>query len=252
MNEKKIIKFNLYMSCILLAVFVIMFVGVTVAYFSDNEQSASVLTAGNVKITLSEAAVKTDDMGNLVEDTDKPRIFGAEQETVIKDYGKIYPGQTIFKDPTVTNTGDAAEWVAIKVTLTDGAGDLTKIIGYDGYQEIDIERLLSGGLLEEHVDFGDWNGFEDVCYNDRYAMIQVADAAAGEYNFYFLMLQPLEVGDSVLVFDRIVINKMWNNSYMQHLTDLKINIRAYGVQTLQLESCLKAMTSAFPEHFNFN
>lgn len=252
MTEKKIIKFNLYMSCILLIVFILMFVGSTIAYFSDIKRVPATLTAGSVEIVLSEAAVKKDEIGNLVEDTDKPRIFGVEEETVINDYGKIYPSQTIFKDPTVTNTGDHEEWIAIRVTLEDGEGDLTQIMGYDGYQEIDIERLLSGGLLDEHVDFGVWNGIEDVCYNDRYAMIQVADATKGEFSFYFLMLKPVEVGESVVVFDQIAFDKMWDKRHMKHLTDLKIHVQAYGVQTFQVDSCLQAMTSAFPDYFNFN
>ena len=67
MNEKKIIKFNLYMSCALLLAFIAMFIGVTIAYFSDRKQLSATLTAGNVEITLSQAAVKPDLVGNLVE-----------------------------------------------------------------------------------------------------------------------------------------------------------------------------------------
>lgn len=252
MNQQKIIKFNLYMSCAMLLILLFMFIGSTVAYFTSQKKNTSTITAGNVKITLSEAAVKRDEIGNLVMDPDKPRIFSTAEETVINDYGKIYPGQTIFKDPTITNTGDREEWVAAKITLIDGEGDLTKIIGYEGYEEIDIERLLSGGLLDEHVDFGTWKGIEDVCYNHRYAMIQVADADAGEFVFYFLMLQPLQVGESVVLFDHINFEKMWDNTFMQHINNLKINIQAFGVQTFQLESCLQAMTTAFPEYFVFD
>ena len=252
MHTQKIVKFNLYMSCILLAVFVLMFIGVTIAYFSDRVQSAATFTSGNVKITLSEAAVKKDEHGNLVEDPDQPRVFGTVEDVVVNDYGRVYPGMTIYKDPTVTNTGDTPEWIAVKVTLTDGAGDLHKIMGYTGYAEIDIERLLQGGLLDEHVDVEEWNGIADVCVNDRYAMIQVADSAAGKYEFYFLMLQPVEVGESVKVFDQVVFDQMWTGEHMQQLAELKVHVQAFGVQTFQMDDCLKAMTSAFPEHFPFN
>lgn len=252
MNEKKIIKFNLYMSCALLLAFIAMFIGVTIAYFSDRKQLSATLTAGNVEITLSQAAVKPDLVGNLVEDTSKTRIFGAAEDSVVNNYGKIYPGQSIYKDPTITNIGDEDEWVAAKVTIVDGEGDLTKVIGYSGYEEIDIERLLSGGLLDEHVDFGIWNGIEDVCYNDNYAMIQVANAAAGEFSFYFIMEKPLAVGDSVMLFDHLAFDERWNNEHMEHLKDLKIYVQAFGVQTMQLDSCLEAMTTAFPYHFDFN
>lgn len=251
MKEQKIIKFNLYMSAILLAVFVLMLVCATIAYFTDTKQVSNTFTAGNVKIELSEAAVKKDTTGNLIEDANKDRILGGVEETV-NNYGKIYPGQSIFKDPTVKNTGDNPEWIAVKVTLADGAGDLTKIMGYEGYEDIDIEVLLTGGLLDETVHFGRWNGIEDVCYNDNYAMIQVPNAREGRFEFFFLMLKPLEIGDSVTVFDHIVFPREWNNKEMEEMRNLKIKIEAFGVQMYQLESCLAAMTESFPTQFIFN
>lgn len=251
MKERIITKFNLYMSCVLLVVIVLIFLGVTMAYFTDTVQSTSTFVSGNVKLTLSEAAVKADTHGNLVEDTEKPRIFGALEETVIHNYGKIYPGQTAVKDPTITNTGNTPEWVAAKVTLTDGTGDLTKVMGYENYDGIDLEILLSGGLLADEIHFGDWNGIPNVRHNDHYALIQVPDASSGKFTFYFLMLKPLDVGKSVMIFDKITFPQDWNNKEMKELADLKINVQAFGVQTSQMESCLDAMTTAFPEHFNF-
>ena len=249
---QKIVKFNLYMSFILLTVFVLMFVAVTIAYFSDSARTSATLTSGNVKIALSEAAVKQDESGNLVNDPDQPRIFGATEGAVINDYGRVYPGMTICKDPTIKNTGNTQEWIAAKVTLTDGSGDLHKLIGYPGYEEVDIEKLLAGGLLDEHVDLEDWQGISDVCVGERYVMIQVANAAEGKYEFFFLMLQPVDVGEEVTIFDRVVFNSRWGGEQMQELADLKIHVQAYGVQTFQMEDCLQAMVSAFPDHFPFS
>lgn len=251
MNERKLIKFNLYMTLVVLVLLILFLVGTTIAYFSDRKQSEATLTSGNVKIVLSEAAVKR--VGDhLVEDSDKPRIFGGAGETVMNDYGRIYPGQSIFKDPTITNSGDEAEWIAAKVILTDGEGDLTKIMGYEGYEDLDIEVLLSGGLLDETVHVGEWNGMSDVCYNDRYVMFQVPNAAEGRYEFFFLMLEPVQRGESVVLFDHILIPSDWDNLEMQELVALKIQIQAFGVQTSSLDSCLKAMTEAFPTYFDFN
>jgi hypothetical protein len=39
---------------------------------------------------------------------------------------------------------------------------------------------------------------------------------------------------------------------MRELAELRIHVQAYGVQTFQLQSCLDAMTTAFPDHFPFN
>ncbi|MBP3301354.1 MAG: hypothetical protein J6M34_07630 [Clostridia bacterium] len=251
MNERTVAKFNLYVSVILLALLLLFFVGATLAYFSDTKQATATLTAGNVRITLSESAVKEEGW-NLVPDPESPRIFGGDGETVINDYGKIYPGQSIHKDPTVTNTGDSEEWIAAKVTLTDGAGDLTKIMGYEETEYVDIEVLLSGGLLDELVHVGDWNGIPDVCHNDRYAMIQIPNASEGTFEFIFLMLQPVQPGESVVLFDNITIPSEWDNAEMKQLVSLKINVQAYGVQITAMDSCLQAMTEAFPSHFNLS
>lgn len=251
MNERKLIKFNLYMSFIVFFLLVGILVATTFAYFSSTKQMTNTFTSGTVEITLSEAAVKRIDNGDLVEDPSQRRIFGTA-DSAFNDYGVVHPGQSIYKDPTITNVGNSPEWIAAKVILTDGRGDLTKIMGYGGYEDIDIELLLSGGLLDEKVHFGIWNGIPDVCYNDRYAMIQHSNASTGVFEFYFLMLQPVQPGESVVVFDHISFPDDWNNADMQHLIDLTVHVQAFGVQTLELDNCMDAMVKAFPEHFHLN
>lgn len=251
MNAQKVVKFNLYMSCILLATFILMFIGVSLAYFTSFKQASATFISGTVELTLVESEVIPDEAGNLVKDPTGGMIVGKAEE-VVNDYGRVYPGMTICKDPTITNTGDKPEWIAAKVTFTDGRGDLHKIMGYSGYEEIDIEKLLAGGLLDEHVELKDWNGISDVCINEKYAMIQKASQAEGKYEFFFLMLKPLDVGEQVTLFDKVEFNQMWNNAQMQELVDLKINVQAFGVQTFQMNDCLHAMVTAFPEHFPFD
>ena len=251
MNEKKIVKFNLYMSFVLLGILIFMLVGATIAYFSEQKQITNTLTSGNVKIALTEAAVKDDGSGNLIEDDSKPRIIGGGDE-VVNDYGVVHPGQKIFKDPTIINTGTDPAWIAAKITITDGSGDLTNIMGYEGYEDIDLEILLGGGLLDEHAHFGDWNNLSDVTYNDHFAMVQVPNRAEGKFEFYFFVLDPLESGDSVVIFDELHIPSDWTGSDMQNLKDLKIKVEAFGVQIYELDNCVKAMTEAFPSYFTIN
>lgn len=252
-KEQKIIRFNLITSITLLSIFVIMLVGATIAYFSDTKQNTYTFTSGNVSIALSEAAVIQDASGNFVEDTSSMPIFGG-RETTIHDYGKLYPAQYIYKNPTIINTGENAAWIAAKVTLTDGEGDLRNVMGYENSDLVDIRVLLSGGLLDEGVYFGTWNGIEDVCYNDHFAMIQTHHGDEGIYEFFFIMLDPVEVGaqNSVLLFDQLTVPYDWDHAEMKELGDLNIKVQAFGVQTQNLDSCFKAMTEAFPDHFNFN
>ena len=127
----KPLKKQLIASGILLCFSMLLFLGTTIAYFTSSKEVSNTLTAGNVYVELTEAAVKADKEGHLVEDKTKSRIIGTETET-IHDYGKVFPGQMIHKDPTIKNTGNQNAWIAAKVTITDGTGDVHKIMGYEG------------------------------------------------------------------------------------------------------------------------
>ena len=103
-NEKKLVKFNLYMSCVLLVAFVLMLVATTVAYFSDTQKMTNTFTSGNVKLMLSEAAVKPDANGNLT--------------LTAPDSGRYE--LTVSKDGFITAGFD--------ITVEDGQTELTKTL----------------------------------------------------------------------------------------------------------------------------
>ena len=236
------------------AALVVTAVNVTVAFFTDAKESTGVFTAGSVYIELTESAVKADERGNLIQDTTKPRVSGSDlsengESVSVNNYGVIFPGQRIFKDPTVTNIGEDKAWVAVKVIIEDGVGDIHKLFGYVGHDEIDVELLLSGGLLDQNVTVGTWNGIPNVCYNDNYAMIQVANKGQGRYEFIFLMLAPMVKGESVEVFDTFTVNPYFGSDEMAELRELKITVQAFAVQEFGFLSCLEAMTTAFPDRF---
>ena len=224
----------------------------TLAFFTDSKESTGIFTAGNVYIELTEAAVKTDSAGNLIEDTTKPRVAGAEvdgNQPVIHDYGCVYPGQTIYKDPTIKNTGVDTAWVAAKIIIEDGAGDIHKLYGYKGFDEIDITELLKGGLLGENVNVGTWNGYEDVCYNENFAMVQIANRDAGKYEFIFYIQKPLYSEQSVQIFNTLLIDPTFGNTEMQEFRNLELTVQAFAVQQFGFADCFNAMRTAFAAHF---
>lgn len=101
MTKKKII------SLCLAAVLVVMAVaGATVAYFTDTDSKDNTFTVGNVDITLAEPSWNTN---------------GQESDDV-------YPGEPLYKDPTVTNDGKNPCFVRIKVTGLDQFGQGNEII----------------------------------------------------------------------------------------------------------------------------
>lgn len=227
----------------------LLFAGTTFAYFTDTQTISNTITAGNVKIQLTEAAVK-EEKGHLVEDPSKDRIMGSEDVT-INEYGKVYPGMKIFKDPTITNVGDDAAWVAAKITVSDEGKGLDDIIGYPTIAGIDLKVILSGGLLDEEANMGEWNGIPNVRYNADYAIIQKANHAAGVYEFYVFILHTLQPDHSVTLFDQFEMPADWTSSDLQNLSELTIHVQAYGVQLFDMESCYQAMTTAFANEFAF-
>lgn len=242
-------KMQLFLSACFLLLSILMLVGTSFAYFTSQKQYTHTMTTGNITIELTEAAVKNVN-GHLVKDESKDRVVGGG-DIVVHDYGAVYPGMKIYKDPTIENTGSTGAWVAARITLTDGTGQLHDVIGYPDYDEIDLLSLLSGGTIGSSAHFGTWNDIEDVRHNDTFAMVQKADRARGEYTFYCFFLQPLEKDQQVVLFEQLEIPADWNHAELQEVEAMKINVTAYGVQLLDLDSCFEAMTLAFPDDFNF-
>jgi len=252
MKRLKFKKLHIVAIVLMLCVGIIAATGGTLAYFTDDRELSNVFTAGNVYITLTEAAVKDDGTGNLVADTEKPRIQGVaidSTEDVQHNYGMLYPGKTMHKDPTIQNTGDDPAWIAAKVILTDGNGDINQLYGFENREHIDIGMMLAGGLLDERVHQGIWNEIPNVSYNERFALVQIPDAGNGVYEFYFFLLNPFEKGESVTLFDTMMILPDFTNEQMKELGELVITVQAFAVQTHGFDSCYLAMTRAFPEHF---
>ena len=232
--------------------------GGSIAYFTDAKETTNVFTAGSVYISLTEAAVKPDALGNLIEDTSKDRIVGndlADANVVTHDYGKLFPGQSIYKDPTITNTGKDAAWVAAKIIITDGEGDITKLIGDPQSGFINVNQLLGGGVFNNgNIHVGTWNGMTNVVYSNsensyNFAMIQASDTSSGTHEFYIYILEELAPNEAITVFDTMMINPAYGNEQMRELAQLNITVQAFAVQTFGFDSCYEAMNKAFSEHF---
>ena len=253
-------------------------VSVTVAYLKDDDSAKNVFTTGNVTIDLTEAAFKTDETGNIVEDTTKDRndVFDNRENEAeeIFDYGKLFPGMTVFKDPTITNTGSEQAYVAAKITVRDGEGDIgtTDVLG-SGYEGLlAINKMVSGGLIDQNdkqlSDYHTLTGGVLPVYGkeDQYAVYQeVATDETGDksYIFWIFIEQPLqpaeydengevsEAAEEVMLFDTLTVPATWGNTEMAQLKDLSIEIKAFGVQTFGFDSCFDAMTAAYETEFPF-
>ena len=246
----KVVKKILIIDAILLALSIVLFTATTIAYFTSQKKVSATFTSGDVRIALSQAAVKKDSSGNLIEDATQPRVFGSVDGTPY-DYGMIFPGQSIYKDPTIRNVGANEAYIAARVTISDGAGDIHRLLGYDNADYIDTDTFISGSLLDEDdLHFGEWNGIQNVTHNDHFAMMQVPDVRAGEYHLYFFILSPMKQNEEIELFDTLHFFDEWTGEDMKEFRDLRIDVVAFGVQTFGFNSCYDAMTSAFPSHFS--
>lgn len=229
--------------------------GGTIAYFTDAKDITNVYTTTGVYISLTEAAVKRDDAtGNIVRDESSPRISGKElasESPVTHDYGCVYPGMVIPKDPTIKNNSLDSVWVAAKVIIEDRPGDIGIIYGEKGGL-ICLTDLLTGGAIEPFdggQTYGTWNGIDGVTYNENYAIVQSYDATTGVREFYIYFLEPLAKGGEIVIFDKMIIDPQIDNTNIQNLANLKITVQAFGVQRFGFSDCYTAMGAAFETHF---
>ena len=255
MNKKKILAL-----CLIVCMLAIAVVGGTLAYFTDTDDAVNTFTAGNVEIDLTEAVVAKDDVrtsatyGDLIavdRENDRKDV-GAQEETVY-DYGKLYPGQNVFKDPTIENRGSENAYVAAKIIVTDGAdSDLNNVIG-TGYNDLlGIQTVIKGGIVKENDTMKPYNGLAPVYGDDTYSVYQVADRANGTYTFYVFFENALVTGEKKVLFENITIPAGWDNEQMKEMKDLTIAVEAYATQEYGFANCYEAMTSAFPGAFNFS
>ncbi|MBO5702785.1 MAG: hypothetical protein J6S71_10130 [Clostridia bacterium] len=237
--KKKILAVALAAIMLLIAI-----TGASLAYLTDKDDQVNTFTSGKVDITLDEAKVTLD--------ADKYISGYTGRTSEDQNYGKMFPGQVITKDPTITVAADSEKaYVAAKVTVT--ATDLQTLIGIPGTDLIDINKLASGGLMADtfaekptHPLAG---GTLPVFGNDKYSIYQEKDGNA--YVFYIFIETIKAPGESVTLFDTITIPTAWTNADMAKIVDLKVTVDAYAVQVQTFADCFDAMTTAFATDFSF-
>ena len=238
----------------------------TIAYLADTDSARNTFTTGNVKIDLTEAEVKPDDKGNLIEDTSKPRFdLNDVQDDIedIKSYGKIYPGQTNFKDPTIELlAGSENAYLGAVVTVNVGKDankqgiDVEDILGCGWKDMLKTDTILDGGFAATKVPAVEDHPLHlhndlPVYGNADYSVYQVPNKAEGEYKFYFFIEPVKKAGDKVVLFNTVKIPATWGNEQMAKLANLSITVDAYAVQAHGFADCYTAMTTAFGTIFSF-
>ena len=238
--KKKILAVALAAIMLLVAI-----TGASLAYLTDKDDQVNTFTSGKVDITLDEAVVTLDEDGYIAEVLE-------DRTSEDQDYGKMYPGQIITKDPTITVTEDSEKaYVAAKITIT--ATDLQSLIGIEGTNLIDINALASGGLMAEEFAAKDEHplagGILPVFGNENYSIYQAKEGDA--YVLYIFIENIMAAEESVTLFDTLTIPAEWTNEDMAKIVDLEVRVDAYAVQVQTFDDCFDAMTTAFANDFPF-
>ena len=209
--KKKIFAIALAASIAVLAI-----AGTSMAYFTDTEEYTNVFTTGNVEIQLSEAAVKDDGVGNLVlDDTANRTIINDTPAT--KDYGKIFPSQTIYKDPTIKNIGSETAYIGAIITIESTVFNSIVV-------ENDIKKFIT-----------DINSNATVTY----------EKTTNGYKLYMIFEDKTAVGTEYILFKGIKVFDAWDHDQMKNLSDLTITVNAYATQTAGFADAKTALTTAF-------
>ena len=254
MNKRK-----LMLVAVSLCMVAILGFGGTLAYLTDTDQQKNVFTTGKVQLDLDEVIVdkqeddpNADNYGDFIPVTDEE---GNELRTTdaqpLQEYKKVFPGNVIAKDPTVTVLEDSEDaWVIIKVDIT--GNDLYSLFGIEGSNELDLKKnnVFSGEMISEAVTAMEYHGEALSGYgNEKFFVHQ--QVLEDSWRLWFFMMEPMAETESVTLFNTVTIPENWNNTEMAAFDELSIDIKAYGVQADGFADAYEAMEAAFPTEAEF-
>lgn len=253
----------------------------TLAYMTDTDQRTNTFTAGKVGLSLDEAKVvldenrESDTFGDLIADGNVRIVAGDADPNY-----HLFPAMTVTKDPTIRIDADSENaWVGAKITVT---GDVYSLLG-DTYgatgfgndaialRRYDVPNPMDDPAYPETVGLaiggifnGFWNG--NTTWNNLspveecepgddandYVIYQVPDRANNTWVFYIFFKNPFVAGQTVTLFDTLKIPAAWDNAEMALINGMNIEVEAFAVQYNGFADVFTALTTAFPDHFDFD
>lgn len=205
------IKKKVVLVALVVCIFAMSIASATLAYFTDTETAENTFTIGDVNITLTEA-------GTPVEGT-----------TNVFSYGDLFPGFGKDLSPTITNASVQSEdneaYVAAIITLA--AEDIGTIVNAGNINDVLTNNVFSNADYDVIID-----------YTDDLITISV------------IALNHLEVGESVTLFEKVFALGTWDHAEMNIIAKLKLDIRAYAVQTAGFNgNAIAAIKAGFATEF---
>lgn len=204
--------------------FLLISIGFTVAYLTDEEKALNVYTIGKVSISLNETDV--DELGVPIENA--KRVYDNQYH--------LMPGYTYTKDPTITvNAGSNDSYVRLLVTIS-AIEELNEI--FDG--SFSPKTLVNGWDSEKwlYTDVYD-NGDNSNTYEFRY--YKIVNGLDGDKEVAN-KLEPL--------FNSFSIPGDLTKEQLAMLKDLEITIIGQAIQKAGFENNVDDAWKAFNVQFN--
>jgi predicted ribosomally synthesized peptide with SipW-like signal peptide len=193
-------------------------VGGIMAYFTDTDDEVNKFTIGEIEIDLQEPNWPTDD-----EDGDE----------VPDEHEDVLPNETIAKDPKILNTGvnDSYMFLEVKVPAAnvvvanpDGTKNtraMTELFAFKHYAGEGEQRALADGI------------------NPAWVQVSKSDVVDGYVTYVFAygaadaMTVVAKDAETATLFDAVTFANIIEGQNYEG-TNLTINVKAYGIQTTNI------------------
>ena len=178
--------------------------GATLAYFTDEGDVSNTFTVGSgVSIKVDEAKVE-----KKGDNTWKPLTERTEEGV---EYGDVYPGAYLPKDPTLTNTSEASGVYARMVVTIDNAAAWKAACA--NHNITDLGYIFGG------YDEADWS---------KASVVENTEADTITYTYEYERV--LAAGEDATLFTSVTIPKEFTNAEMTALGDFNIDIQGQAIQ----------------------
>ena len=179
--------------------------GATLAYFTDEGDVSNTFTVGSgVSIKVDEAEVEK----NLDNNTWTALATRTEEGV---EYGDVYPGAVLPKDPTLTNTSEASGVYARMVVTIDSAAAWKAACAAHNITDL---GYIFGGYVED-----DWS---------KASVVENTEADTITYTYEYERV--LAAGEKATLFTGVTIPKEFTNAEMTALGDFNIDIQGQAIQ----------------------
>ena len=215
-------------------------VAATVAYlYSKTEVVQNTFAVGDIKITLDEALV--DEKGKEVTGEDAARVPTNEYH--------VFPGMTYDKDPTVHVEVEDAERAYVRMQVK--VSDLAKLKQAFTVEKYPTWYAENGEVFLLQMLTPDWNktAWETKGF----------DPATGIYEFWYYKVVDVDDytdtdGDGYIdlepLFETVSIPASVNNTELQFLDNLKLDVVAHAIQAEGFETAEEAWAAFAAEGYN--